>query len=137
MSMMEWVADPVGHVKKYTNLARICFQDVGRFDDCDQVWAIIGIALGIVCLLVLGFVARHFLREHAAYRRFHAKRLAELEVAPPDIMNEYVWAGDSALETGLSQNEMIQRIKDAKAKQRLDEENKTGSPTLGLGSHER
>ena len=135
--MMEWVADPIGHVKKYTNLAQICFQDVGRFDDCDQVWALIGIALGIVCLLVLGFVARHFLREYAAYRRFRAKRLAELEVAPPDIMNEYVWEGDNALETGLSQNEMIQRIKHAKAKQRLEEENNAGSPALGLGNHER
>lgn len=132
MSVLEWARDPVGHLKKYTDLGAICLQDASRFDDCDQVWAIVGVALGIVCIVVLGFIARHFFREYAAHRRYRAKRLAEMEVASPEVMNEYVWSGEKALDTGLSQKEMIQRIKEAKAQKQAASGGKpAGDPTLG------
>lgn len=132
MSVLEWARDPVGHLKKYTDLGAVCLQDSSRFEDCDQVWAIVGIVFGIVCLVVLAFIARHFFREYAAHQRYRAKRMAEMEVAPPEVMNEYVWSGDKALDTGLTQDEMIQRIKEAKAqKQAASDSKPAGDPTLG------
>ena len=140
MNVLEWMRDPVGHLKKYTDLGAICLQDVSRFEDCDQVWAVVGIVLGIICLLTLGFIARHFFREFSAHRRFRAKRLAELEVAPPEVMSEYIWSGEKALDTGLSQAEMIQRIKEAKARKQADAasgDKPAGDPTLGAGGRHR
>lgn len=46
MSLLEWRRDPVGQLKKYAELGKICVEEVGRFDDCDRVWAVIGIVLG-------------------------------------------------------------------------------------------
>ena len=89
MSGFDWARDLFAYLKKYAELGKICFDDVGRFDECDQVWAIAGIVLGIVCILALAFVATHFYREYSAHRRVWRRRQAELEVASPDIMNEY------------------------------------------------
>lgn len=113
---MDWFI----RLKKYAELTRICFEDVGRFDDCEQVWAGFGIVLGIVALLVLAFIARHFYREYRGYQRVRARKLAELEVAAPEVMGEFTWSGEKSLDTGLSQEEMIRRIKEAKARQRAD-----------------
>ncbi len=140
MNVLEWTRDPVGHLKKYAELGKICFDDVGRFEECDQVWAVIGIVLGVICILTLVYIARHFYREYSGYRRVRLRRLAELEVAPPEVMNEYVWSGEKGLDSDLSQEEMIQRIKDAKARQRADaaSDNKpAGDPTLGAGIRHR
>ena len=140
MNALAWTRDPVGHLQKYAELGRICFGDVGRFEECDQVWAVIGIVLGVICVLTLVYIARHFYREYAGYRRVRLRRLAELEVAPLEVMNEYVWSGEKALDSGLSQEEMIQRIKDAKARQLGDaasDKKPTGDPTLGTGIRHR
>ena len=94
MNVLEWTRDPVGHLKKYAELGKICFDDVGRFEECDQVWAAAGIVLGIVCVLALVFVARHFYREYSAHRRAWWRRQAELEVAPAEVMNKYRLFGD-------------------------------------------
>jgi hypothetical protein len=112
---------------------------VGRFEECDQVWAVIGIVLGVTCLLILAFIARHFYREYAGYQRVRRRRLAEMEVADPEVMKEYVWSGDKALDTGLSQEEMIRRIKEAKAQKReaASDDKSAGDPTPGAGSHHR
>jgi hypothetical protein len=138
MSLLEWTRHPVQQLTKYTDLGVICLQDVSRFEECDQVWGIVGIALAIVCILVLGFIARHFYREYAGYRRVRRQRLAEMEVASPEVMGGYVWSGEKALETGLSQEEMIQRIKEAQAQKRATSADKpAGDPTLGIGKHPR
>jgi hypothetical protein len=135
MSVLEWTRDPLGQLKRYADLGRICFQDVGRFEDCDRVWAVIGIVLGVVFLLVLAYIARHFYREYAGYQRMRKRRLAELEVADPEVMNQYVWSGEKALDHGLSQEEVIQRIKEAKAQKRADgsEPRTAGDTALGGG----
>jgi hypothetical protein len=135
MSVLEWTRDPVGQLTKYADLGRICFQDVGRFEDCNQVWAFIGIVLGIACLITLAYIARHFYREYAGYQRVRKRRLAELEVADPEVMKQYVWSGEKALDHGLSQEEVIQRIKDAKAQKRADggEPRPAGDTALGGG----
>jgi hypothetical protein len=132
MSLLEWTRDPVGQLKKYAELGKICVEEVGRFDDCDRVWAVIGIVLAVVCLVALGFIARHFYREYAGHRRVRQRRLAELGVADSEVMSEYVWSGEKALEHGLSQEEVLRRIKDAKTKQRAGGQNKSaGDPALG------
>jgi hypothetical protein len=108
MSVLEWTRDPVGQLKKYAELGQICFQDVGRFEECNQVWAAIGIMLGIVCILTPIYIARHFYREYSGYRRVRLRRLAEMEIADPEVMKEYVWSGEKVLDHGLSQQEVIQ-----------------------------
>lgn len=138
MTLLQWIRHPVDELTKYTDLGYICLKDASRFEECDLVWAIVGIALAIVCLTVLGFIALHFYREYAGFQRVRRQRLAELEVASPEVMNGYVWSGDKALETGLSQEEMIQRIKDAKAQKRSSStENPGGNTTLGAGDNHR
>jgi len=132
MSVLEWVRDPVGHLKKYTDLGAICLQDSSRFEDCDQVWAIVGIVFGLVCLVVLAFIARHFYREYAAHQRYRAKRMAEMGVAPPEVMNKYVWSDEKVLDTGLTREEMVQRIKEAKVQKQAGFDGKPGGdPALG------
>jgi hypothetical protein len=87
---------------------------------------------GLACILTLAYIARHFYREYAGHRRVRQRRLAELEVVDPEVMSEYVWSGEKALEHGLSQEEVLRRIKDAKTKKRAGGQNKSaGDPTLG------
>ena len=142
MNGFDWIRDPFAYLKRYAELGRICFDDVGRFDECDQVWAGVGIVLGIVCVLTLVFVARHFYREVSAHRRAWRRRQAELEVAPAEVMNKYKWSGDIGLDLSLSREEIVQRIKEAKARQRGDaaseSDNKPGGdPALGAGIRHR
>jgi len=87
---------------------------------------------GLACILTLAHIARHFYREYTGHRRVRQRWLAELEVADPEVMSEYVWSGEKALEHGLSQEEVLRRLKDAKTKQRAAGQNKSaGDPTLG------
>ena len=142
MNGFDWIKDPFAHLKRYVELGRICFDDVGRFDECDQVWAAVGIVLGIVCVLILVIVARHFYREYSAHRRAWRRRQAELEVAPVEVMNKYKWSGDIGLDPGLSREEIIQRIKEAKVRQRGDaasesDDKPDGDPVLGTGIRHR
>ena len=142
MNGFDWIKDPFAHLKRYVELGRICFGDVGRFDECDQVWAGVGIVLGIVCVPTLVFVARHSYHEYSAHRRAWRRRQAELEVAPVEVMNKYKWSGDIGLDPGLSREEIIQRIKEAKVRQRGDAASESddkpgGDPALGAGIRHR
>ncbi|MEO8008946.1 MAG: hypothetical protein ABI728_10580 [Betaproteobacteria bacterium] len=139
MNVFDWTKNPVADLKKYAELGKICFEDVGRFEECDQVWAAVGIVLAVVFILTLAYIATHFYREYSAYRRVRLRRLAELEFASTDVMNEYQWSGEHALDSGLSHEEIIQRIKQAKARQRGDaaaapDDKRGGNPALGTGS---
>jgi len=50
---------------------------------------------------------------------------------------ERVWAGEKALDHGLTREQVIPRIKEAKAQKRAAAEDKrAGDPTLGAGSRE-
>ena len=138
MNAFDWIRDAVAYLKRFAELGKICFDDVGRFEECDHIWATVGIVLGIVCVLALTYVATHFYREYSAYRRAWLRRQAELDVAPSDVMNEYKWSGENALDPGLSQEEIVQRIKEAKARQRGDaapapDNRPPGDPALGIG----
>ena len=126
MTLLDWLRDPVGHLKKYADLGVMCFKEVGRFDDCDQVWIIFGMVAGLVCIVVLAFIVRHFYRDYAAHQRYRKKKLAELEVAPEDIMKEHIWNDDKLVDPTLSQDQIIQRIKTAKMLQRMNDGNKPG-----------
>ena len=121
MAAVDWIKGVWAYLAKLAGLAQYCFKDVGRFDECDSFWATIGIAFAIVCVLTLTYIARHFYREYSAHRRVWAKRQAELEVASPEVMNQAKWSGDNALDSNLSQEEIIQRIKQAKAQLRTGE----------------
>ena len=97
---------------------------------------------GFDCVLTLVFVARRFYREYSAHRRAWRRRQAELEVAPVEVMNKYKWSGDIGLDPGLSREEIIQRIKEAKARQRGDSASASdnspgGDPALGAGIRHR
>jgi hypothetical protein len=142
MSWLDWTKGAIADLKRYAELGRICFGDVGRFEECDQIWAGVGIVLGVVCLLTLLYVARHFYREYSAHRRAWQRRQAELEVAPSEVMNEVKWSGEKALDSDLSHAEIIQRIKDAKVRQRGEATSESdskpgGDPALGVGIRHR
>jgi hypothetical protein len=142
MSVLDWTTHPFANLKKYAELGKVCFEDVGRFEECDHVWAIARIVLGVICVLALAYIATHFYREYSAHRRVWLRRQAELEVAPPDVMNKYKWSGENALEPGPSHEEIIQRIKEAKALRRGDaasasDDRPGGDPALGAGIRHR
>ena len=142
MNAFDWTKDAIAYLKKYAELGQICFADVGRFEDCNRIWAGVGIVLGVACALALLYFVRHFYREYSAHRRAWRKRQAELEIAPSEVMNEYKWSGEKALDANLSHDEIIQRIKEAKARQRGDaapeSDNKPGGdPALGAGIRHR
>jgi len=138
MAAVDWIKGVWAYLVKLAGLGQYCLRDVGRFDECDSFWAAVGIVLAIFCALVLAFITRHFLREYAAHRRARARRLAELEVAPPEVMNQAKWSGDNALDSNLSQDEIVQRIKQAKAQLRTGDKSgdKAGGDTA-LGSDVR
>ena len=98
MNGFDWIQDAFGYLKKYAELGKLCFEDVGRFEECNHVWATVGSVLGVIGVMTLVFIATHFYREYSAYRRAWRRRQAELEVASPDVMNEYKWSGENALE---------------------------------------
>ncbi len=134
MSLQTWLQEPVGHLKKYFDLGVICFNEVGRFDDCDQVWVIFGSIAGFICFIGLGFVAKHIYRDYAAHQRYRKKKLLELEVAPTEIMKEHTWNDDKLVDPTLSQGEIIRRIKEAKGRQRGSNSTQpTGNPEMGIG----
>ena len=134
MNLLQWLHDPLGHLKKYVDLGVICFNEVGRFDDCDQVWAIYGTVIGLVGVIGLAFVARHVYREYSAHQRYRKKKLLELEIAPTDVMKEHTWNDDKLVDPSLSQEEIVRRIKYAKASQRMSDSNQpTGNPEMGIG----
>ncbi|HVY07180.1 MAG TPA: hypothetical protein VHB46_14500 [Burkholderiales bacterium] len=83
---------------------------------------------------MLGFLARHFVRDYAAHKRYRDKKLAELEIASTDVMSEHVWSEDKALDVGMTQEQMIQKIKEAKARQRIETGEKPGNRALGDGN---
>ena len=137
MAVFDWIWDVWRYLTRLAGLGRYCFQDVGRFDECESLWLAVGIVLAIVCVLTLAFIAWHFLREYVAHRRAWARRQAELEVAPPEVMEQVRWTGDNALDPNLSQEEIIQRIKQAKAQLRSGEasapgDKAGGDKTLGI-----
>ena len=57
-----------------------------RSRKCKSDWLAVGIVLATACVLTLTFIAWHFFREYLAHRRAWARRQAELEVAPPEVM---------------------------------------------------
>ncbi|MEO8005038.1 MAG: hypothetical protein ABI771_09050 [Betaproteobacteria bacterium] len=134
MNLQAWLHDPVGHLKKYFDLGVICFNEVGRFDDCDQVWVIFGTFAGLICIIGLAFVVRHIYRDYAAHQRYRKKKLLELEIAPIDVMKEHTWNDDKLVDPTLSQDEIVRRIKYAKASQRMSDSSRpTGNPEMGIG----
>jgi hypothetical protein len=119
MNTPEWVSNFWQQVIWYAKLGRYCVEDAGRFDECERVWAVIGAAIGIIGVVTLFYIVRHFLRERAAFRRAWEKKQAELAVASPEIIAQSKWTGDSVVGADMSQEEMIRRIKEAKAQKKF------------------
>jgi hypothetical protein len=134
MSSQMWLHDPVGQLKKYFDLGVMCFNEVGRFDDCDQVWTLFGAVAALICLVGLALVAKHIYRDYAAHQRYRRKKILELEVAPAEIMKERTWNDEKLVDPTITQDEIVRRIKEAKARQRAGDSNQpTGNPDMGIG----
>jgi hypothetical protein len=131
MAVFDWIWNVWRYLTRLADLGKYCFQDVNRFDECEPFWEAIGIALAIVCVLTLMFIARHFFRAYSVHRRAWARRQAELAVAPAEVMEQVKWTGDNALDPNLSQEEVIQRIKQAKSRLRTGEASATGDKAGG------
>jgi hypothetical protein len=104
-----------------------CIQSPFATAACDFFWpVVIGlvIAAGLVGLFLIG---RVFLRDYVGHRRAMSRWHAEQEVAPPEVMEETKWRGDSSASEGLSQAELTARIKEQLARQR----NKAGREGSG------
>ena len=114
MAAVDWFKGVWAYLVKLAGLGQYCFEDVGKFDECESMWMGIGVLLAIVCVLALAFIARHFSRAYFAHRRAWAKRQAELEVATPEVMAQAKWTGENAIDASVSQEEMIRRIRQAK-----------------------
>jgi hypothetical protein len=69
MNGFDWIKDAPASMKRYAEFDRICFEDVGRFEEYDRVWAAVGTVLGVVGVLTLVSIATHFCRDYSAYRR--------------------------------------------------------------------
>ncbi|HEX4985975.1 MAG TPA: hypothetical protein VFV71_07880 [Burkholderiales bacterium] len=54
-----------------------------------------------------------------------------MEIATREVMDQHVWSGEKSLETGLTQEQMIEKIRQAKAKQRTAADKAGGNSTAG------
>jgi hypothetical protein len=131
MAAFGWIKSVWEHLNWVFGLGRYCFSDVGRFDECEFFWQEIGIALAIICVVTLTFIGRHVLRAYRAHRRAWAKRQGELVVAPREVMEQAKWQDNSGLDSDLSQEELVQRIKDAKSQ--LHARNASGPDNTSSG----
>jgi hypothetical protein len=118
--MPDWNKDPLHWIQWHAGLARECLKDAGRFDECNAVWGVAGILIGTVCAVGLAWVAAHFLRERAAYRRAWRQRMADAEVASAEEMEKHRWKAVEAEASGLSKEEIARRIRDAKTLKRFE-----------------
>jgi hypothetical protein len=119
MNSPDWVKGLWEQIIWFAGLGRHCVEDAGRFDECVTFWAGVGAVAGIICVMGLYLIARHFLRERAAYRRAWEKRQAEMAVAPPEVIAQAKWTGDAAMGADMTQEEMVRRIKEAKTQKKF------------------
>lgn len=131
MNAIDSIKAFLGQLNWYAGLGKACISDAGRFDECEGFWAVIGIAVGIVGIVTLAFIARHFLRERAAYLRAWKKKQAELAIADSETMAKAMWKGEGAFGAELSKDEIIRRIKAAKAQKRLEVGSSAGEAPKG------
>jgi hypothetical protein len=119
MGSPDWISSLWQQVIWYAGLAGHCIEDAGRFDECVTFWAGVGVLAGIIGVTGLYWIARHFFRERAAFRRAWEKRQAEMAVAPPEIIAQAKWTGDAAMGADMTQEEMVRRIKEAKTQKKF------------------
>ena len=134
--MPDWSKDPLHWIQWYAGLSKECLKDAGRFDECNMVWVAIGILLAVICIAGLLAVTVHFLRERAAHRRAWRRRLAEGEVAAPEVMDKHRWQAEGAADAGLSKKEIARQIREAKIRKRFENapaaDTSKGDKALGI-----
>ena len=135
MYLLEWLRDPMGHLRKYLELGMNCFHDVGRLDRCDQLWANFLFCTGLICVILLALMAKHLCLDYVARRRELKNESLGLDIALAGGMKKRRWNDGRLASPILGQKELIQRIKHAKASRRISDRNmRSGTSGMSVGS---
>jgi hypothetical protein len=136
VKVVDWAQEAWLFISRMLTRGRYCFDNVTAFDECQSFWIIV--IAGFIVLGILGFVlvGRQVLRDYLKYRRVLKRREVELEVAAPEVMDQARWTGDKTLDPGLTQSEMIRRIKAEKDRLKAtspgSKDQPKGDPNLGI-----
>ena len=135
MNLLEWLRDPVRHLRKYLELGLNCFNDARRLDDCDQLWANLQFFACTICVILFVLMVKHLCLDYAAHRRQLRNELLGRDIGQTGAMKKRRWNDGTLASPILGQKELIQRIKNAKASRRVSDMNmRSGNPGMGVGS---
>jgi hypothetical protein len=91
---------------------------------CDFFWPAVLLLFLIAAAAGLILLVKVLMRDYLAHRRALARWRAEQEIAPPEILEQSKWRGDTAVTDDLSQAELAARIKQQIALQRQQTDGK-------------
>jgi|APDOM4702015248_1054824.scaffolds.fasta_scaffold190372_2 hypothetical protein len=95
-----------------------CMAQEFGFPDCNELWG--GLFLVVVCtvgLIVLRFIYRSY-GSWRAEQRAVEELIESQRVASPEVMRQFQWAADKAMETDLSYEQMVEKIKGETSKRK-------------------
>lgn len=108
---MDWIARFAAH-------ARQCMAQPLGFPDCNEFWGV----TFLVGITVLGIGAIKLIYRSYGSWRDEQRAVEEIiggkRVASPEVMEQFRWKGDKALDTGMSYEQIVGSIKDEAAKRK-------------------
>ena len=108
---MDWFA----HLMDY---ARMCMDQPLGFPDCNELWG----SVFLVTICVVGIVAIKLIYRNYGSWRDEQRAVEEIiggkRVASPEVMEQFKWKGDKALDTDLSYEQVVGKIKEETIKQK-------------------
>ncbi len=95
-----------------------CMAQPLGYPDCNELWGgFFLIAICVIGLLAIKLIYRNYgswrAEQHAVREIIEGKR-----VASPEVMEQFKWKADKALETDLSYEQMVGKIKEETAKRK-------------------
>lgn len=104
--------------RRFVLYTQSCMDHPLGYPDCNQLWG--GVFMLVLCvagILAIKLIYRNFVGWRAEQRAIQ-EIIEGKRVASPEVMEQFKWKGDKALESGLSYEEMIARAKEETAKRK-------------------
>lgn len=103
---------------RFASFARQCMAQPLGFPDCNGFWG----GLFLVTIVAFGIVAIKLIYRSYGNWRDEQRAIEEIiggkRVASPEVMEQYKWRGDKALDTGMSYDQLVDTIKEEAAKRK-------------------
>ena len=94
-----------------------CFRGTAELPACEEAWAYLFIAGMALASVVVIFVLRRSYRHWREMKRNEQMLRDRHKVAPPELMEEVKWRGDTTADPSLSYEDLVKRIRTAKEEQ--------------------